>query len=219
MREQVKSALRYPSFVVAAMAVAIVIINLFVIPAFAKVYKGFNAKLPLMTRDSDRLLEFHGRRGGRDAAGRRSSAWFGFRALDAHARGQATRGTESSCAFRSPARSSSRPRWRALRAASRWRMPQRRAGGAGADAWSRRRSTTLSSPQRIEKMRDGVERGESHAAHGGRRGRIHAGGAADDRGGRGVGRARRHDGGGRRHVPARGRVRAEDAVARRSSRS
>ena len=50
MREQVKSAIRYPSFVIATMGVAIVIINLFVIPAFAKVYKGFNAELPLMTQ-------------------------------------------------------------------------------------------------------------------------------------------------------------------------
>lgn len=50
MRDQVKAALRYPSFVMIAMAVAIVIINLFVIPAFAKVFKGFNAELPLMTR-------------------------------------------------------------------------------------------------------------------------------------------------------------------------
>lgn len=50
MREQVKSAIRYPSFVIATMGVAIVIINLFVIPAFAKVFKGFNAELPLMTQ-------------------------------------------------------------------------------------------------------------------------------------------------------------------------
>jgi MSHA biogenesis protein MshG len=50
MGEQVKSAIRYPSFVIATMAVAIVIINLFVIPAFAKVYKSFNAKLPWMTQ-------------------------------------------------------------------------------------------------------------------------------------------------------------------------
>ena len=50
MREQVKSALRYPAFVVLAMAVAIVVINIFVIPAFAKVFKGFGAELPLMTR-------------------------------------------------------------------------------------------------------------------------------------------------------------------------
>ena len=50
MREQVKSALRYPGFVVVAMAVAIVIVNIFVIPAFAKVFAGFGAELPLMTR-------------------------------------------------------------------------------------------------------------------------------------------------------------------------
>ena len=50
MRQQVKTALRYPSFVVAAMAIAIVIINIFVIPVFAKVFKGFGAELPLMTR-------------------------------------------------------------------------------------------------------------------------------------------------------------------------
>ena len=50
MREQVKSALRYPSFVVMAMAAAIVVVNLFVIPAFAKVFAGFGAELPLMTR-------------------------------------------------------------------------------------------------------------------------------------------------------------------------
>lgn len=50
MREQVKSALRYPMFVVLAMAAAIVVVNLFVIPAFAKVFAGFGAELPLMTR-------------------------------------------------------------------------------------------------------------------------------------------------------------------------
>jgi len=50
MREQVKSALRYPAFVVLAMAIAIVVINLLVIPAFAKVFAGFGAELPLMTR-------------------------------------------------------------------------------------------------------------------------------------------------------------------------
>lgn len=55
MREQVKSALRYPMFVMLAMAVAIVVVNLFVIPAFAKVFAGFGAELPLMTRV---LLEF-----------------------------------------------------------------------------------------------------------------------------------------------------------------
>jgi MSHA biogenesis protein MshG len=50
MRQRVRTALRYPMFVVVAMTVAIVVINVFVIPAFAKVYEGFKAELPLMTR-------------------------------------------------------------------------------------------------------------------------------------------------------------------------
>jgi MSHA biogenesis protein MshG len=50
MRQQVKSALRYPSFVVAAMVVAIGVINLMVVPAFAAVFRSFHAELPLPTR-------------------------------------------------------------------------------------------------------------------------------------------------------------------------
>ncbi|HZQ71807.1 MAG TPA: type II secretion system F family protein, partial [Burkholderiales bacterium] len=50
IRERIKAALRYPSFVLIAMAGALVVINLFVIPAFARVFAGFKAELPLMTR-------------------------------------------------------------------------------------------------------------------------------------------------------------------------
>lgn len=50
MREQIKAALRYPTFVISTMAIALVVINIFVIPAFAKVYKGFKTELPLMTK-------------------------------------------------------------------------------------------------------------------------------------------------------------------------
>ena len=50
MNERIKSALRYPMFVMIAMAIAIVVVNIFVIPAFAKVFAGFNTELPLMTR-------------------------------------------------------------------------------------------------------------------------------------------------------------------------
>jgi len=50
MRERIKTAMRYPSFVVMAMAVAVVIVNIFVIPAFAKVFASFHAELPLMTK-------------------------------------------------------------------------------------------------------------------------------------------------------------------------
>ncbi len=50
MREQVKSALRYPSFVILAMIAAMVVVNIWVIPTFAKVFAGFGAELPLITR-------------------------------------------------------------------------------------------------------------------------------------------------------------------------
>lgn len=50
MREQVKTALRYPAFVVTAMIIGLFVVNIFVIPSFAHVFKGFNAQLPLLTR-------------------------------------------------------------------------------------------------------------------------------------------------------------------------
>jgi MSHA biogenesis protein MshG len=50
VREQVKAALRYPMIVVSAAVIAMIILNIFVIPVFANVYAGFNAKLPPMTR-------------------------------------------------------------------------------------------------------------------------------------------------------------------------
>ena len=50
MKERISSALRYPMFVMIAMALAIVVVNIFVIPAFAKVFAGFQTELPLMTR-------------------------------------------------------------------------------------------------------------------------------------------------------------------------
>lgn len=50
MQDQIKSALRYPSFVVIAIAVALVVINIFVIPAFANMFKSFGADLPIITQ-------------------------------------------------------------------------------------------------------------------------------------------------------------------------
>jgi MSHA biogenesis protein MshG len=50
MHERVKSALRYPSFVIAALVVALGVINVFVIPAFAKVYTSSHVDLPLITQ-------------------------------------------------------------------------------------------------------------------------------------------------------------------------
>ncbi|HEU4819170.1 type II secretion system F family protein [Janthinobacterium sp.] len=50
MRARVKSATRYPSFVIVAMLIAMVVVNIFVIPQFEQVFATFNAELPLMTR-------------------------------------------------------------------------------------------------------------------------------------------------------------------------
>ncbi|MBI5658352.1 MAG: type II secretion system F family protein [Nitrosomonadales bacterium] len=50
MKESIRGALRYPTFVVIAMAAAIVVVNIFVIPSFVKVFAGFHAELPFLTR-------------------------------------------------------------------------------------------------------------------------------------------------------------------------
>lgn len=49
-RKSIKSALRYPSFVLMALAIAMVVVNIFVIPAFAAMFAKFAAQLPLPTR-------------------------------------------------------------------------------------------------------------------------------------------------------------------------
>ncbi|MDQ1816793.1 type II secretion system F family protein [Massilia sp. CCM 9210] len=50
MRERVKTATRYPTFVMIAMLLAMIVVNIFVIPQFVKVFESFNSQLPLMTR-------------------------------------------------------------------------------------------------------------------------------------------------------------------------
>src|SRR5207244_12533087 len=50
IKNQVRQALRYPIFVIVVMAMALVIVNIFVIPAFARIFASFKAELPLMTR-------------------------------------------------------------------------------------------------------------------------------------------------------------------------
>jgi len=49
-KQALKSALRYPTIVLLTMIVALAIINIFVIPAFAGVFEGFGADLPLATK-------------------------------------------------------------------------------------------------------------------------------------------------------------------------
>jgi MSHA biogenesis protein MshG len=50
VRARIRQALRYPIMVLVAIALALVVINLFVLPTFASVFAGFKAELPLMTR-------------------------------------------------------------------------------------------------------------------------------------------------------------------------
>jgi len=49
MRQKIKSVLRYPSFVMIAIVVALFIMTVYVIPSFTKVYSGMNIALPAMT--------------------------------------------------------------------------------------------------------------------------------------------------------------------------
>ena len=50
VRARVKQALRYPTMVLVAIGIALVVVNVFVIPTFATVFAGFKAELPFMTR-------------------------------------------------------------------------------------------------------------------------------------------------------------------------
>ena len=49
-RRSIGSALRYPSFVIGAISIAMVILNIWVIPVFADMFSKFNSELPLPTR-------------------------------------------------------------------------------------------------------------------------------------------------------------------------
>ena len=49
-KKAMKAALRYPSFVLSAMIVALFVVNLMVIPAFADMFSRFGAELPITTK-------------------------------------------------------------------------------------------------------------------------------------------------------------------------
>jgi MSHA biogenesis protein MshG len=48
--DDIAKAMRYPAIVLSALAIAMFIVNIFVIPAFGKMFASFKAELPLMTR-------------------------------------------------------------------------------------------------------------------------------------------------------------------------
>ena len=49
-RKQIKTALRYPSFVLGAIIIAMVILNIFVVPTFANMFTKLGADLPIATK-------------------------------------------------------------------------------------------------------------------------------------------------------------------------
>lgn len=57
-RDQVKAALRYPAFVIFAISIAIGIINYWVIPTFARVFKNMGSELPWQTQILITLSDF-----------------------------------------------------------------------------------------------------------------------------------------------------------------
>jgi MSHA biogenesis protein MshG len=50
MKQRMKSAMRYPSFVLIALTLAIAVLTIYVIPSFAKTYSQLKVQLPLVTR-------------------------------------------------------------------------------------------------------------------------------------------------------------------------
>jgi MSHA biogenesis protein MshG len=50
MREDIRAALRYPAIVMVALVAAMFIVNIFVVPAFGKIFASFKSDLPLVTR-------------------------------------------------------------------------------------------------------------------------------------------------------------------------
>jgi MSHA biogenesis protein MshG len=49
-RDKIRAALRYPTFVLSAIVIALSVISIWVIPAFSDLFRSFGAELPLQTR-------------------------------------------------------------------------------------------------------------------------------------------------------------------------
>ena len=157
-RARIKEALRYPTFVAISMVIAVAVINVFVIPAFAKVYAGFNAELPLMTRilmESSRLtLDY----GGFLLAGAVLAA-IGFRAWRATEDGRLA---WDRFKLRLPLTGSLILRSTLARFARTFALSMK-SGIPVAQAFSVVAEVTDNAwvAQRVQQMRNGVERGES----------------------------------------------------------
>jgi MSHA biogenesis protein MshG len=114
----VKAAVRYPAFVMSALAIGLTVLMIFVIPTFAATYKSLKAELPYLTQVLIGLSTFM-----------RSKWWLLLlaegpptsRSTDGRPRRAATIcGTAARRRCRSLAALSARRRWRASAATSRW---------------------------------------------------------------------------------------------------
>ena len=158
VRSRIKQALRYPTMVLVAIAIAMLVINLFVIPTFATVFAQFKAELPPVTRLLMAISKFTVDAWPLLLAGG-VGAWWGVRAWLATAPGRlmwdglklklpiagpiVLKGTLSRFA-------------RSFAIASRSGVPISRAMSVVAQTVD-----NAYIAQRIEQMREGVERGES----------------------------------------------------------
>jgi len=158
MRDRVKTAMRYPTFVVIAMVLAMIVVNVFVIPKFAAVFKSFGAELPLMTRVLLATSQFTVA-WWPTLLGAAVAAWFGFRAWT---RSPAGRLTWDRYKLRLPIAGKIIHKATMARFARSFALSMR-SGVPIVQALTVVSQTAdnayLSS--RIEQMRDGVERGES----------------------------------------------------------
>ncbi len=158
VRAQIQQALRYPLLVMGSIAVALVVINLFVIPAFAKVFASFKADLPLMTQLLLGVSSFTVRWWPLLAAGALACGWGlrGWLALPAN------RYRWDRCKLRLPVvgplvlKSTLARFARSFAIASRSGVPISSAMTVVAQTVD-----NAFVGQRIEQMRDGIERGES----------------------------------------------------------
>ncbi len=158
VRSRIKQALRYPTMVLVAIAIAMLVINLFVIPTFATVFAQFKAELPPVTRLLMAISKFTVDAWPLLLAGG-VGTWWGVRAWLATAPGRlmwdglklklpiagpiVLKGTLSRFA-------------RSFAIASRSGVPISRAMSVVAQTVD-----NAYIAQRIEQMREGVERGES----------------------------------------------------------
>lgn len=157
-REQIKAALRYPTIVIITMGLALAVINIFVIPAFARVYAGFNTELPLLTRGLLGFSNFMVSYWWLLIAGA-AALWFGFKAYIARPDG---RYRWDRFKLRIPIagpiiRKATLARFaRSFALASRSGIPIVQAFTVVAQVVD-----NAFIAQRVEQMRDGIERGES----------------------------------------------------------